>query len=230
MGIKHAHNFKDLTGQKINRWKVIELVKCENHRTYWLCECECGTVRVVQRHQLINGHSKSCGCLAHENTSKRSTTHGFGNKKSPNYRLYKIWSDMRSRCNNPKCSNYKNYGGRGIAVWKEWASFINFANWALSNGYEPSLTIDRKDNNGNYEPSNCRWVTNRQNNLNRRNNHFITINGATKTLVEWAEISGLPISTLRNRLLRGWSESNLLNPAIRNQLKDCKGRFTSKSA
>lgn len=119
---------------------------------------------------------------------------------------------MRDRCNNPNNKSFKHYGGRGIKVCKEWdKDFMNFYTWAMDNGYKEGLTLDREEVNGNYEPSNCSWKTNLEQQRNRRNNHYVTINGETKTISEWSEISGIPPKTLRHRIISGWDENELFN-------------------
>ena len=124
---------------------------------------------------------------------------------------------MKQRCYNKNSKSYKNYGGRGIKICDEWLSkengFLNFYNWAINNGYNSNLSIDRIDNNGNYEPSNCRWVNNLIQSNNRRNNRKLTFNGDTLNISEWAKKYNLTISTINHRLDRGWSvEKTLTTP------------------
>lgn len=123
-----------------------------------------------------------------------------------NKRLYSIWHNMKSRCYYRKSEKYKDYGGRGIIVCDEWRNnFQAFYDWAMSHGYADDLTIDRKDVNGNYEPSNCRWVTQKEQHNNTRKNHYITYNGETKTAAEWARQYGIHRCVLNNRIRRGWN-------------------------
>lgn len=127
-------------------------------------------------------------------------------KKSLSYtRIHHIWRMMRHRCNCTSYDSYKHYGGRGIKVCEEWEnSFQRFYEWATVNGYTDELTIDRIDVNGNYEPSNCRWVTRKVQCNNRRDNHFVTLNGCTKSLAEWADTYGIKRDTISHRIIRGW--------------------------
>lgn len=119
-------------------------------------------------------------------------------------RLYYAWSNMRKRCYQKQNAKYKSYGGRGVKVCSEWLhSFPAFRDWAIANGYKDNLTIDRIDTNGDYEPSNCRWVTQKIQQNNRRNNHPIEFNGETHTMAEWAEITGIPYHTIKYRVKRG---------------------------
>ena len=120
-----------------------------------------------------------------------------------NTRLYNIWRAMRQRCNNPRNSRYSLYGGRGISVCKEWEVFENFYQWAMKSGYKEDLTIDRKNTDGNYEPSNCKWSTQKEQQNNRRNNTFVIVNGVSHTVSEWAEIIHVKSATLRAHLKRG---------------------------
>ena len=159
---------------------------------YYYCKCDCGKIVEVRKDGLFNGRVKSCGCF----TKDRLTKH-----KKCNTRLYHIRSGMLDRCYNKNCKDYKNYGARGIKVCEEWKNnFEAFYNWALKNGYANDFSIDRINNNGNYEPSNCRWTTSKQQARNTRTNHFYTYQGETKTITEWAEIKGLRVDTLGYRI------------------------------
>lgn len=167
---------KDLTGKKFGRLTVIRRLKPEEVETRqynWLCQCECGNFVKASANKLKTGHTKSCGCLRDEfSIGDKTRTHGLRHST----RLYHIYATMKQRCNNPNNSQYKNYGGRGIKVCDEWNDkngFKAFYDWAISAGFDESKpwqeqTIDRIDVNGNYEPSNCRWVTNLEQQRNKR--------------------------------------------------------------
>lgn len=180
----------------------------------WDCLCDCGNIISVRTCGLTsNCESRecthSCGCQRMQHMWETRVTHG--ESKS---RLYKIWKGMRKRCYNEKCYSYENYGGRGIKVCDEWNNdYLVFREWALNNGYDDSLTIDRINVNGNYCPENCRWVDMHVQANNNRNNHLITFDGRTQTLSNWAEEYNINYHTLVARLDRGWSiEESFLIP------------------
>ena len=184
---------KDLTGQKFGRLTVIERSGNSNCRkTMWLCKCDCGNELTVVGENITNGRTKSCGCLRKERAHGKSDT-----------RLHRIWTGMKTRCYNPNHHEAHNYSGRGIAVCDEWKnSFTAFYAWAVKNGYADNLTLDRIDNDKGYSPDNCRWVTLREQNSNRRNNHLITHNGKTQTISQWAAELGIKRVTLQARIQR----------------------------
>lgn len=142
-------------------------------------------------------------------------------------RLYVIWRNMKARCTKSYAAKYKNYGGRGISICNEWLNdFETFRNWSLSNGYSDDLTLDRIDNNGNYEPNNCRWVSNSEQQHNKRTNRMITFHGETKTLTQWAREKGLSVKSLETRLGRcRWDlEKALTTPMKTSEIKDLSGQ------
>ena len=199
--------FDDLTGQRFGRLVVLERV--EDHvlsggYSYpkWRCVCDCGNEIDVLAKRLKSNMTKSCGCYRREVASElEHTTHGDSN--NPQYvRLYNIWRGMRRRCNCETNSIFHHYGGRGITICQEWNSYVNFKTWALNNGYNDSLSIDRIDVNGNYEPSNCRWVTAKEQNVNRRNNRYITYRGETKAATVWALELGIAPNVFLRELSR----------------------------
>ena len=201
---------KNLKGQRFDRLIVIS--RAENSKTgkaRWICKCDCGNETVVSGDALRNKNTRSCGCLQKEIITKQNTIHGKTGTK-----IYKAYIHMKERCYSKNDKRYSDYGGRGITVCDEWLhSFQAFYDWSMANGYADDLTIDRIDVNGNYEPGNCRWVTQKEQQNNRRNNHCLTYNGETKTLSQWSEITGIQSLTILNRLRLGWSiEKALFHP------------------
>ena len=206
---------QDLTNQRFGRLTVLGRTNGKSPHPYqWICLCDCGKVCYNKTDALVKNKVISCGCFHNEQFADRQRTHGatVGEKQE---RLYNIWRSMRQRCDNPNQQSYKNYGGRGIKVCAEWNDYAKFKEWAMSAGYDPNAetgkcTIDRIDNDGNYEPSNCRWVTTQAQNFNRRANVNLTFNGKTQTVSEWARELNVPVDRLRGRIRRGWKEEDVL--------------------
>ncbi|WP_052353873.1 hypothetical protein [Neobacillus jeddahensis] len=138
-----------------------------------------------------------------------ATLHGLSNT-----RLHSLWRKMKDRCNNQRASNYCNYGGRGITICNSWnEDFMSFYQWAIANDYNDRLSIERVSVNGNYEPSNCKWIKPREQSRNKRDTQYTEINGVTKTLIEWAEIYDIPYKTIMTRWYRGWRGIALVQPS-----------------
>jgi hypothetical protein len=188
---------RDLTGKRFGRLSVVMEDGRSNYgERRWKCSCDCGNVVSVTGKNLVRGASRSCGCLRNERVSEATTTHGMSKTK-----LYRTWERMRSRCGYQDNPAYNNYGKRGIRVCEEWDNdFLVFYNWAMDNGYSEGLSIDRIDNNGDYEPDNCRWATRKQQMNNTRTNHMITYNGETKTISQWADFFDIDYKLFYNRL------------------------------
>lgn len=208
----------DLQGKKFGRLTAINIDKIvyKEPRSlgsviYWNCKCDCGNTVSVRTHNLINGITKSCGCLQKERASEVNKKHGLSHSH-----LGWIWVAMKQRCENYTNKNYKDYGGRGIKVCEEWSNYFTaFYDWSISNGYKKGLSIDRIDNNGDYCPENCRWIDHRKQMNNTRRNRFITFNGETKTISEWAKNLGYSSSIIRDRLKLGWTIEKAITTPVR---------------
>lgn len=186
-----------------------------------LCRCSCGTEKWIDKFKVMSGRARSCGCLMKENQQNHPVDHG-GYKS----RLYKRWLLMRSRCHYQKDASWNDYGGRGIVVCEEWRnSFKAFRDYILPllpEGTEDiphELQIGRCNNNGNYEPGNVELQTQSKNMRNTRVNVFITLNGETKTVIEWCEIYKIAISTFGNRIIRGWDAEKALTTPPKKRTK-----------
>lgn len=208
----------DLKGKRIGFLTVLERVENDhNGKPMWLCRCDCGNEKVISSSALTNG-VKSCGCYRKEWAKETHTKHGFTSHKAPKERLFNIWWRMNQRCKDPNVSHYKDYGGRGITICEEWENYGAFREWALSNGYSDELSIDRIDYNGNYEPSNCRWVDQKAQARNKRTNHIVEYDGEKMCVAEWAEKYNLPYRKLLYELNKakkyGLSETGVLKGFI----------------
>lgn len=205
----------DLIGKRFGRLVVIDRAEnAKNGSTRWVCRCDCGNIKTVQRSNLMSGDIKSCGCLRKEVTSKLNKKHGQAGT-----RLHHIWIGMKQRCSNPKHKSYADYGGRGIKVCAEWEDFKNFYGWAINNGYQDGLEIDRIDNNEDYRPDNCRWVTRKVNSRNRRSNALFRYKGKTMTMIELAEIAGISKRAMQHRIKRGWSIKRAVETPLTTKVK-----------
>jgi hypothetical protein len=202
---------RDLTGAKFGRWIVRGRAPKPpgNGHPIWFCDCECGTRgRVVDGNELRSCRSLSCGCIPLE---RRRTQGGLTKTQRL---LYSRWNMAIRRCHDPECPGYEHYGGRGIVVCPGWRnSFVKFFQWAVANGWDPALELDRVDNDGPYSPENCRFTTRRVNSLNRRKTVRLSMGGVTIPLVVAAEAVGLNTATVYNRRKRGWPEGTWLSPA-----------------
>jgi hypothetical protein len=199
----------DMLGRRFGRLTVTRRDGTNHHNfAMWACLCDCGETTRVSTGALIKGNTKSCGCLARDTTGNRARTHGMS--KTPEYR---VWSLMRDRCSNPNNKKFADYGGRGIAVHATWQTSFEAFFADMGKRPFPRAEIERINNNGNYEPGNCRWATRQEQTRNKRNNHLLTFNGRTQTIAAWAGETGIPARTIRKRVVEfGWDVAKALDP------------------
>ena len=216
----------NLEGSLFTRLTVTGLVgRNKQQNIIWECLCSCGNKTKATTADLRSGNTRSCGCLQKEKATIHllsiSVTHGLSKDiNGKKTRLFRIWTGIKTRCFNEHDKAFKNYGGRGISLCSEWLNFESFHNWAVENGYLDTLSIERKDTNGDYMPDNCTWVTAKVQANNRRGNRLIEYRGKTQTMAQWSNQYEISIATLFSRLERGWSiEKALIAPIGKNYRK-----------
>lgn len=208
---------KDVIGQKFGRLTVVKFTEIsKDGHALWECYCDCGKAIITKGSSLRSGDTTSCGCYQIERSTKHGLTHT---------REYQTWLHLKDRCYNSNDKYYHNYGGRGVVVCERWINpvdgFMNFYN-DMGNRPKGKYSIDRINNDGNYEPSNCEWNTYKIQNNNRRSNRLLTLHGETKTMQQWVDILNIPRSTLKQRLRNGWSEEEALTLERNPKKKDFK--------
>lgn len=206
-------NAIDLTNCIFHKLTVIGPIgRSSDRKILWLCRCDCGNLVSVRSKSLINKETRSCGCLRSTSAIKTHTSHGMSHDL-----LYGIWKSMIRRCTIPQCNNYPDYGGRGISVCSEWFmdihAFISYVS-SLSFFGMSGRTLDRINNDGNYEPGNVRWATAKEQARNTRRNRILTFNGATKSVVSWSEELEIPVGRLYYRLFSGWTVERTLTTSV----------------
>lgn len=198
-------------GEKYGRWTIFKEVPRRGRSSrHFICRCDCGTERIVSLSHLRMGKSKSCGCFRRERTSEVRSTHGMSRT-----RLFSIWNDMVRRCSDKSRKSYKDYGGRGISICDEWLDFKTFMEWALENGYQQNLTIERMDNDGDYCAGNCTWIPKERQSTNTRINRLITYDGKTQCIAVWARELNIAYTTIISRFNKGLGPKECLSPARR---------------
>lgn len=193
---------KDLANQRFGRQVAVKPCgKNKYGNVLWLCKCDCGNEHIVASGKLVQGKSKSCGCYSREIRIQQLQKHGITTGGKP--RTFIIWNGMKARCLNPNATSYKSYGARGITVCEEWLTFENFHKWAMSNGYDDGLELDRIDNDKNYCPENCRWVMKSFNAMHQRKNRNIEISGVSMSISAWCREVKMSRSTAYKFLSKG---------------------------
>lgn len=211
---------KDISGQRFGMLVAVNYEYTDNSRNrHWKCICDCGKITYPSAGSLLQGNTTSCGCKRIENANAANNARRTyaGEYINGHTRLYNIWHGMCQRCHDPNSTGYANYGAKGIIVCKEWRENpLIFQKWALENGYTDDLSIDRIDFNGNYEPSNCRWVTREVQDNNKRTNVFLDYNGKHMTIAQWARELNISYSVIQHRIKAGWTvEDALTKPSMR---------------
>ena len=206
-------NAYNLSGVKFGRLTAVALHD-ERPSVYWTCRCDCGKDKSVRSDHLLQGRIQSCGCLALERLIARAVKHGDA-RTGKVTREHRCWQSMIRRCGDPFATDFGRYGGRGISVCDQWQRYEHFLSDMGRCPY--GRTLDRIDNDGNYEPGNCRWATPKQQSRNRRSTVQITFNGETLCATEWAERVGIASSTIISRLRRGWNHERALNQPPRHR-------------
>ena len=207
--------FVDIAGQRYEKLVAMFPVdgRTRNGGYIWRFKCDCGREKDIPANSVRSGSVKSCGC-------------GYKHRLNKDKRLFDIWVNMRQRCENEKVPHYQRYGGRGISVCSEWQDFDRFKKWSTENGYNDLLQIDRIDNDGNYMPNNCRWVTARQQQRNRGNNHMLTYKGQTLCIAEWGEVLGISQHAIMLRINRyGYTTEEALTKPVRKSAAKKEGRL-----
>lgn len=203
---------RNLEGQRFGRALVISKAGSMDGKIFWNCVCDCGKEFKTYTYYLTGGKMKSCGCWMKEHRKNGFyRTHSLSSTS-----IYKLYRGIKRRCYNSHEHNYYNYGGRGINMCEEWRNdFIKFYNWALENGYEKGLQIDRIDNEKGYSPDNCKFSTAKEQANNRRSNIVIEYEGRTQTLTQWCEEFNFNYDCIRQRIAKGWDVYKALFTEVR---------------
>lgn len=217
-GVFQPNKTRDITGLRFNNLTAVrfdhrdERVKGGQH--YWLFRCDCGNEVVLRKNSVTSNNTTCCADCSRKRKALVNTKHG-----GVGTRLYREWSGIIQRCTNPNDTSWERYGAKGITVCEEWKRFEPFKEWAMSNGYNDTLTIDRINSNGNYEPSNCRWASVREQANNKQGTLWIEYGGERLQLSYWADRLRIPYHTLYDRLHRyGWSVERAFTEPIRRTL------------
>lgn len=208
----------DLTGKVVGRLTVI----CRNgyapngksQETAWLCRCECGNEKTIARSQLVKERIVSCGCKRKEHMGALNRTHGQSNTAE-----HRIWTNMKTRCTNKKATGFEHYGGRGIKMCDRWLNSFEAFYKDMGPRPSPDHTIDRIDNNGNYEKSNCRWAVDETQKNNRSDTIFLELNGVKMGAAQWARDRGISYRTIVSRHKLGWTDEEILTRPVNRGIK-----------
>jgi hypothetical protein len=207
--------FEDLTGQRFGRLVALRKYEIPSKVTRWVCVCDCGNETRSFKTALKRGQAQSCGCLRRELSSQaaklRKTNLKHGLSKTPEYG---VWLTMRRRCDDPNVEKFQQYGGRGIKVCERWQKFENFIS-DMGRRPGPEFSIERLDNDGNYEPSNCRWETVQEQSYNKSTTRLLSYKGQEITVHQASKVAGIPKNNIFARLYRGWSVERAIEEPLR---------------
>lgn len=196
----------NLAGHRYGRLTVLKYAHTLKGVSWWVCVCDCGNERTIRSNSLRTNNTTSCGCLQKEKHVELVTRHGFSKE-----RLYRTWTDIKSRCFNPNTGYYSEYGGRGITMCVEWREdFVVFREWALNNGYEDDLTIERLDVDGDYTPRNCTWIPMSAQGFNRRATRFVTFQDLKMTANEFSKAFQINHRAVVRGVDRGWDADRII--------------------
>jgi hypothetical protein len=209
-------NVNELIGKRFNHFIVVkEVPPVVRNKTSIQVQCDCGKIMEYDVWRVVSGHTKSCGCQKPKMIAEVMTTHGL--RSHP---LADVWHNMKKRCYSSKWPEFHRYGGRGITICDEWLNDLPaFYNWAINNGWAKGLELDREENDGNYSPSNCRFITGKANSNNTSLNVIIEYEGIKYTKTQLAEKHGLKLSDLTRRLRKGLSLDDALNMGVKRRTK-----------
>jgi hypothetical protein len=223
--LRHTPQREEMIGKVFGRLTVLRELEERNKRgrVMYFCGCSCGGEKIISGGDLRNRRMPSCGCYTKELCVEHFRTHGLS--KHP---LFAVRNGIKSRCNNKNNSEYHNYGARGITLCEEWNDFRVFYDWAINAGYKAGLILDRIDNDGNYCPENCRWVDAKKSAINRRTTIYITYNGESRTMAEWSDITGMSLSLIESRQMKGWSAEDIFSTPYKNKRKCIKEELYGK--
>lgn len=204
----------DLVGRRFGRLLVIGMAPPQRGFSHWLCECDCGNTKVVRGTSLTSNAIRSCGCLHREQAAVNIRIAKAAQTKTglSRHATYGTWTNMKHRCSDPSNINYPRYGGRGIRVCERWMDYGNFiADMGLK---PPRMTLERINNDADYQPGNCRWASKTEQANNRRSNHLLSLNGRSDTIANWSRKLRIPMNVLRGRVYRGWPDHKALTVPV----------------
>lgn len=208
--VSSGHRYIDLTGKRFGRWTVLSYAgNCGRYIPRWLCRCDCGTEREVIGKDMVAGKSVSCGCYFSEQVKLWNVKHGLSHDQT-----FNIYRHMIARCHNEKGARYADYGGRGITVCQRWRDSYEAFLDDMGPRPSPKHEIERKNNDGNYEPDNCIWATRHVQARNKRSSRFLEHNGERMVIVDWERRQGFLIGTISKRLIHGWTVEEAITTPV----------------